>query len=190
MKRARYLLGAAGLAPVALGLAAPAAAHATAAAPGRGKMVSLHHSGMHTATLLAAKAVSAAGSTSSGNGTTTGGCTGNTKVNVAKDGHVKGQLWYANNWDDSYTCIGTVDASLYYSHNDCKTATVTASYQGNAYFAKAWGPETKTVCGTDGHWTVEPFGIHTDFKHLPDVSGMHVYISSQFGGFTGAQFGS
>jgi hypothetical protein len=191
MKRVRYVLGAAGLAPLAAAIAAPAA-HAATAAPnsaGSAKVVSLHHTGMHRATLTAATVSSGAQSP----GATAGGCTGDAKAYAAKDGHVKGQLWYRNNWDDSYTCIGTVDASLYYSHTDCKWVSVSAGIysrpEGN--YGRDWGPVRKTVCGTDGDWTVEPFGIHKSFNHADaGWSGMRVYISSQFKGATYAQFGS
>lgn len=195
MKRVRYLVGATGLAPIAAGLAAPGVAHAGtthAVTPPHGKTVSLRHTGMrpgtgnHDATTFASLSSGA----SSGATGALGGCTGDTKVTLAKDGHVRGKLWYTNNWDDSYTCIGTVDASLYYSHSDCKWVKVSARYQGQEYNGNAWGPETKTVCGTPGEWKVVPFGIHEEFQHVPADSGMHVNIWSQYGGGTGAQFGS
>jgi hypothetical protein len=195
MKRVRYVLGAAGLAPIAAGLAAPAAHAATvpSSATSQGKVVSLHHTGMQRISRQAATATTAASSSAATSPQiTAAGCHGNTKVKIPQSGHVKGKLWYANNYDDSYTCIGTVDASLYYSHDDCKWVSVSAGTYSRdlGNYGTTWGPERKTVCGTDGKWTVQPFGIHESFYHDPVFSAMRVFVWSQYGGNTYAQFGS
>jgi hypothetical protein len=192
MKRVCYVLGAAGLAPIAAGIAAPAA-HAAVVPPSltsRGKVVSLHHTGMHKIAGTAAVVTGSSGATSPA--ITAAGCHGNTEVNIGKDGHVKGRLWYANSVTDSSTCIGTVDASLYYSHNGCKWVDVSAGIfsRPQGAYSRDWGPEQKSVCGTAGDWTVKAFGIHEEFHHNPGWSGLRVYVWSKFGGSTYAQFGS
>jgi hypothetical protein len=205
MKRIHYVLGAAGLAPIAAGLAAPAAhaANVPSGAISRGKVVSLHHTGMQgisrqaTAATLAAVTSSSATTTTSASATTSpaataAGCHGNTRVLIPKDGHVKGRLWYKNGPFDSYTCIGTVDASLYYANSDCKWVDVSAgTYSRDLHnYSTVWGPKRKTVCGKVGKWVVEPFGIHESLSHDAVTSALRVYVYSQYGGSTYAQFGS
>jgi|SRR5450755_2397248 hypothetical protein len=88
MKRVRYLAGAAGLAPAALGLAVPSAANAatTGTAVGTGKTVSLQAAA---------------------------GCTGHTEFYLAQAGPVRGHGWYTDNGGN--VCIGTVVVSVYTS---------------------------------------------------------------------------
>jgi hypothetical protein len=197
VKRVHYLAGAA-LAPAAMGLAIPAGAHAattgaadTGATHTGGKTVSLRHSGIRLARGSIADASSAgassAGASSQSPGTAAAGCHGNTNRKLGRVGNVKGQLWYANNFDDSDTCIGTIDASLYFAHTYCKSAGVSV-----VTYPVGGGPVTRkaTVCGTKGQWTRHAFGIHEEFSHLPAVSGVAIDIWSQYGGPTGTEVGS
>ena len=94
MKKVRYLAGLAGIAPVAAGFLAPAAAHATATAQtprvnNAAKTVSLHPAKATTAT----------------------GCTGSQFQPISRNGDVAGGFWYTDHGNDA--CVGTVFVSVY-----------------------------------------------------------------------------
>jgi hypothetical protein len=189
VKRVHYLTGAA-LMPAAMGLALPVAANAATTGPTHtgathtgAKTVSLRHSGIR----LARESTAAISSDSPQ--ISEAGCHGNTNVKLSRVGNVKGQLWYANSPVDFSTCIGTVDASLYFAHTYCKSAGVSIT-TSPAGIGSPGVTRTAKVCGTKGQWTKHAFGIHEDFSHLPHVSGVVVEIWSQYGGPTGTKVGS
>ena len=155
MKKVRYLAGAAGLVPAALGLAAlPAAAHAatsTSSTASTGKSVSLHH-------------VRAATQDTS--------CDGKTYETIpASGGTVRGHFW---NTLGSSVCVGTIVMSMYFSHTHCKNAHAFVTSNG---FETEWS-RTYQVCGTKGEWAHTSFGVHQWFPY-----GDLIYLASQYGGF-------
>jgi hypothetical protein len=154
VKRIRYLTGAVGLAPVAIGMALPAAANAatSAGAPSGVKTVSLHHSGIRTV----AAAV---------------GCTGNTRHNFPQSGHIAGHFWATPH--HSSVCIGTVVVSLFFTKSFCKSAQ--ASVIGGTQSTDI--RKHRTICGVNGEWVTTSFSIHTLWDQ--DVS---VCATSQYGG--------
>jgi hypothetical protein len=172
VKRVRYLAGVAGLAPMAIGMALPATGHAAAAtthSPARGKSVSMAHvrSPLRPAT----------------------GCTGNTAFNVPQSGDVKAHGWYADNYFDTYVCIGTVKESVYFtkgtsSHPFCKYAWVRAwetSSKGGSFNAFETGHQE--VCGVAGNWTGPiSFGIHDSFDVWGNLGWVIVFPTSTYGG--------
>ena len=180
--------------PAAMGLALPATAHAATTGPTHsdathtgGKTVSLRHSSIRPARGSIAAASSGGASLASPQASQAG-CHGNTNRKLGRVGNVKGQLWYANNFDDSNTCIGTIDASIYFAHTYCKSAGVSITV--SPYDIGHPTKRTAKVCGTKGQWTVHAFGIHEEFSHLPVESGVVISIWSQYGGPTVTRVGS
>ena len=138
MKRIRYLAGAAGLAPAAVGMAlAPGTAQAaTSGVAGPAKTVSLHHVlGSQAANAAAVSSGTSSGgvsghASSANSPDTTAGCTGNTAFHLPRKGSISGHGWYANGPFDSWTCVGTVDISMHFVHKGaCKTAHLSLRVQ-------------------------------------------------------------
>jgi hypothetical protein len=147
MKRVRYVIGAAGLAPVALTGAVLPTAHAVAApraASQAAKTVSLHHAGAVTPDA---------------------GCTGKTEVQMKHVGDLKGHFWYTNQAVEVSgtflpgVCIGTIVASMYFTKNLCKTVSVKVSAASAHRF--------KNICGTADHWYQMSWGLHRAVASRP-----------------------
>jgi hypothetical protein len=158
MKRVQYLVGAAGLAPAAFGVAAWPAAPAAAGAPqaaaphagvalragGQAKTVSLHHAGAVTPDAS---------------------CTGKTEVNMKAVGNLRGHFWYTydavdvNGTFEAGTCIGTIVASMHFNKDLCKTVSVRVSQAAASRF--------KNICGTAGHWYHMSWGLHRNIPSRP-----------------------
>jgi hypothetical protein len=147
MKRVRYVIGAAGLAPVALTGAVLPTAHAVAApqaASQAAKTVSLHHAGAVTPDAS---------------------CTGKTEVNLKQTGNIKAHFWYTYDAVEQGgvfqpgTCIGTIVASMYFTKNLCKTVSVRVD--------KAEANRFKNICGTAGHWYHMSWGLHANVASRP-----------------------
>jgi hypothetical protein len=126
MRRVRYLAGAAGIAPVAFGLAAaPGLGHATEAQAGNShaRSVSLHHvigsqAAVLTAALSSAKSTPGTSTPSNSPNLTGTGCKG-TIARTVKSGGQPGQLsqtlrfWWTRPAGDNRICIGTVEGSAF-----------------------------------------------------------------------------
>lgn len=195
MKRAHYLAGAVGLATAALG-AAPTAATAASIQPGTGsaKTVSLHPIlGTGAAASKAAVSSGASSAPASSNPptipasspATTAGCKGNTVFKFPRHGDVRGHGWYGNNWDDSYTCLGTIVVSTYFVHSNCKDVHLSwswPSWPGGATRGHS-GPIYGRVCGAKGKWEGYSFGLHDDVHHLSHY-GVSLYAGSTYGAHT------
>jgi hypothetical protein len=159
MKRVRYMMGAAGLAPAAFGMAALPVVTAAAApgangqaaasvAGGQGKTVSLHH----------ARAV-----------TPDAGCTGHTEFTIARNGNIRGHGWYTNGTEKSPNgriikdvCIGTVVNSLNFTKSFCKTGSLDAS--GDHFYNL-----TRRICADKNLWVPISWGLHKIFTTSVDV---------------------
>ena len=121
MKRVHYLAGAAGLAPVAFGLATGPAAHAAGAAVPppwhEVKTVSLHHvlSPAATGNTAASSSASASSATAPGvlgisaSVSTTRHCTGSIGTSASHD-NLSEKFWYSPGG-----CIGTVEGAMVYN---------------------------------------------------------------------------
>ena len=159
MKRARYVTGAAVLAPVAMGMALPAAAqastsHGTAAA--RGKSVSLEP--------VQARV-------------TPDSCTGTNPFTIGRtpNSHLRGHGW-TTRYNPGSVCVGTVDYSAYFTKNICKSTWVKVKTPAATLFT-----EGTYLCGTTGHWKSTTDAIHRVFNSSPGVVSLRICIGSQYG---------
>ena len=154
MKRARYAAGAAALTPVVMGMATPAAAqastsHGAAATPG--KTVSLRPVQPDT-------------------------CTGDNPFHIAStpNSHLRGHGWDTR-YNPGSVCIGTVDFSVYFTKNICKSTWVKVKSIQGTIFTEGTG-----LCGTAGHWKASTDAIHRKFTGAGVVS-LRVCLGSQYG---------
>ena len=137
MKQVRYLAGAVGLAPLAIGLGAPpATASVQASSAGGGKTVSLHQTGVTPDT----------------------GCKGTALFSIPASGRVKGHGWYTYA-NATKVCIGTVVESMHYDTANCKSARVAIS-NGTKVL---WSRTHTNICGTAGGEKHTSFSVHQYF---------------------------
>lgn len=163
MKRVHYLAGTAGLAPVALGLAAPATA-------------------ANAATTAHVQAGAATAASSSSVTPAFGNCTTSHYQTWPRNGKLRGHFWWAESSNainlNGY-CVGTAVLSVYFTKNICKSTTVHFSGGPGITYKR-----TLTACGTKSHWTKVDFGVG-DWEHYhPHIAGYSEYSGGQYVTYT------
>jgi hypothetical protein len=157
MKRVRYLVGAAALAPAVAGMAFPTAATAATGGSTGAKTVSVHQT---RATVMAPDA----------------GCTASAEFQLNTVGHKRGHGWVKYTDNHNKFCIGTVDVSLEFTKTLCKNAELDTSGSQNS-----GSQHTHQICGYpaangDGKWFETTFSIHKSF-----LEPGYVCVSSTYG---------
>jgi hypothetical protein len=162
MKRVRYLAGLVGLAPVAVGLLAPAGAHAATATP------RLPRTSAKTVRLPDSRVVHP-----------DTGCAGSIYRKIPRNDNISGWFWYAV-LPDNYVCIGTVDEKLYLGRSTVQELkiNVEACYSGICLYNSEYDYKDVYLRAPS---TSYAFGIHGSF--LP-VQTMEVCLrATNFKGY-------
>jgi hypothetical protein len=152
MKRMRYLAGAAGIAPVALGLGIPTAA-AAAATTGPARLAPLVPGSQVTPDF--------------------GQCNTSYYKTWARHGNLRGHFWWAESHNPvpvSGYCVGTAVLSVYFNKTTSKSVTVHFSGAPGTTYKK-----TYDVQGTAGHWTQVDFGVGDWEWGRPHIAGYSQY---------------
>jgi hypothetical protein len=169
MKRVHYLAGAAGLAPVALGLAVPTTA-ATAATTAHVQAGAAAASSSSATPPASSSVPPPAGSSVT---PAFGNCTTSHYQTWPRNGKLRGHFWWAEAANitpvEGY-CVGTAVLSVYFTKNICKSTTVHFSGGANITYRR-----TLTACGTKSHWTKVDFGVGDWEWGSPHIAGYSEY---------------
>jgi hypothetical protein len=106
------------------------------------------------------------------------GCTGTIRGNIPANPntHLRGHFWYTQH--GSHWCIGTVDASMFYTKSVCKVESieVLGGPGGHSLYNHRWA----NTCATPSVWRSFTVGVHRSFQNAPDGQ-LAVCLNSTYG---------